>query len=320
MLKKFKKLVIASTLFCLSSTLALADTSIKIMPNKEFKAQNLSDAKIRDIVKQNIDLTKLVDVLEIRVQTIFNPKTNSPDHLLVYTLSAKNYSYTITQIKLNSAFQKTAVVSHYHLSKLDQSQQPGMKHLNDITCPDTAVEMLSATPVSYIRTAGNAIKHITNLATAYKYNAKSLLDTDATVENYVAYLSCPNLKGFYNIGHGSEDGIMLDDGILSHDVISEKLKDTLHEKVVVLFNSCEVFQDPLKGSLINDADAQKYAGGITPLRIGPSELASQCFWVSAFAHYDATSSLEFCNYHFDQKQGDIWGIDGKGSETLRLPG
>lgn len=206
-----------------------------------------------------------------------------------------------------------AMTSNYKMTSQDYAQQPSALYAK-AECPDPDMQVVSGTPVPDITTAGAAINNVTSEASAYGFKSFALLGKDATAKNYLSYLNCPALKGFYNVGHGSENGIWLDDGVLSSAAISAELKGKLHTHTVVVFNSCEVFRNPLKKALIWDAGAQKYVGGYTSLLIGPSELASQCFWNSSFAKKSMTVSTTFCNKYFDST--DTWGIGGMGKDIF----
>jgi len=108
--------------------------------------------------------------------------------------------------------------------------------------------------------------------------------------------------------------ILVADGYVTYQFFQNQLKGKLNEKTVILFNSCEVFNEPFKSAVIVNADSQKYLGGITTLQIGPSENASVCFWTNEWAGKSMTASIAQCNKDFDGD--DTFGIDGKGSDIF----
>lgn len=313
--RKFKRLLFLAVCYLVSSSL-FAATPIKVIANTHFDHQNLSNEKIIEIIKGSIHLDNRADIFGVRVQPIFNPQNGKIDHLLVYLLSSKTYSYTITRIDLYANAQASKVIENYHFNKEDNAQQP-RSLIGAIECPDNNIEIVTATPVPEIPTAKTAVETIANQAKSYRYKSTQLLGEEATVNNYVAYLSCPKLKGFLNIGHGYNEGIILADGILSSEMIRTELKGKFQKRAVIAFNSCEVFNNPLKQTMIDDADARKYSGGISPLLIGPSEAASQCFWDAAFKLHPMAFSVSYCNLKFDPR--DQWGMGGKGWNFLMLP-
>lgn len=311
MQKHLRRIAIFSAL-CLASTHAIANEIPMSLLSSVKGNHAVAINKVTDIVKQNISLSPTSGNSKAEVQMIFDSK-NKPDYLLVYLLSAKNYSFTITKIKVDENYHVTSVTPDYHLQKNDYAQQPKVA---TPSCPDDSVELVSATPVDTYPTAKDAVDHVYQQAGEKGYVAKELLGDEASVESYMNWLSCPNLKAFYNVGHGSSDGIMLSDGVLSHDNFTGELNKKLGERAVVLFNSCEVENDPLKSSITEDADAQKYAGGISNLVIGPSEAASKCFWDAALDQQPMTANLADCNQKYDS--GDQFGIDGHGADLLNL--
>lgn len=300
----FRFAIFISLLF---SSATFAQTAISVMPNA--KLSPALSSEIANIVKKNVDLSG--DIQKAKVQVIY--KDNKPSYLLVYLLSSKNYSLTITKIELNAKFKSTSVIKNYRLQKQDLQQQP--KKFS--ACPNEAVNFVSGTPADEIPTAKAVIEQVTTMATENGYTAAKMLGDEASVENYIGWLSCPNLKGFYNVGHGNDSGILLADGFLSHEVFKTELNAKLAARTVVLFNSCEVVNDPLKSSITEDANAQKYAGGITTLWIGPSEKASQCFWAEAFKHQEMSPALAYCAEKHDPT--DVWGIEGHGADVLNNP-
>lgn len=311
-LKKFLVLVLSAAGF-LTSTISFADgIPITLLSNAN-GTYSLPIDKIVDIVKKNIVSLSPSDYYKAKVQVIYDEQ-QKPDYLLVYLLSAKNYSYTVTKIKINEEYQPSSVISNYQLQKKDIQEQPSTKLNPALACPDEATEFVSATPVDDIRTAKEAIDYTYEKALAHGYKVHKMLGNEASVENYQNWLTCPNLKGFFNVGHGSNTAIMLSDGILSNEFFNNELKDKLHKRTVILFNSCNVHNDPLKGSVTESAEAQKYAGGITSLLIGPSEQASKCFWDAAFSQQSLTSSLSDCNHKYDPR--DVFGIEGHGLDLF----
>lgn len=308
----FKNILLICILTFFIPVLAFATVPINVIPNPKLTQPFSSD--IIDIVKKNINLSSTANIYKARVQVIY--QQNKPDYLLVYMLSAKNYSLTITKINLDKSLKVVSVTPNYHLQKDDLQQQPGINK-TDYPCPNEAISFVSGTPADDIPTAKEVIENVTRQAAVNGYNSQQLLGTEATIKNYISVLNCPNLKAFFNVGHGNDSGILLWDGFLSSQVFQGELKAKLAGRAVVLFNSCEVMNDPLKSTIIEDANAQKYVGGVTTLWIGPSERASQCFWDEAFKYQEMTPVLKYCNQKHDPE--DVFGIDGHGADVLSLP-
>lgn len=270
--------------------------------------------KILKIVSDSIANLPTNEYGSVRVQ-IIHDEEDQPSALLVYLLSAKNYSFTIMKIAIDDRYQVLSVIPNYQ-AKADELSQSLNTRNENLVCPDKKTEIVVATPVPDYPTAKAAINYVFDQSQAKGYKTVKLLGEEANTKAYMNYMVCPKLKGFYNVGHGSTSGILLADGVLSNTAFQTLLKDKLREHVVVLFNSCQVDNDPLKSSITEQADAQKYAGGISNLRIGPSEEASKCFWDAGFAREKLTLAMKTCNEKYDDK--DNFGIGGHGSDKLRL--
>ncbi|MDF1797300.1 MAG: hypothetical protein P1U63_12260 [Coxiellaceae bacterium] len=304
---------IAGATLALSVTTALANPSITLMGNAK-GTYSVPLSNITQLIKQNIDTSANSPYAAIKIQPIYN-HNGKINYLLAYLPSKTNYSFSITRINLNQTHgtQYTAgnVINNYHLSTADWQQQPRTKSLG--VCPDKNVEFVAATSVPQYPTAKEYVEKVFDDAVSHGYKSVKLEGDEASVGAYENYLSCPNLKGFFNIGHGGPSGIMLSDGMLGSYQFSQMHKE-LHEKAVILLNSCEVFNDPLKSAVLNGSDPQKYAGGISTLGIGTSEPASACFWDHAFNGKPLTDWLNKCATTIDAN--DTWGIGGLGGNTL----
>lgn len=310
----FKKLLITSIIFSLSTIAFATDIPISLLAHSK-NTTSVPINKVTTLVQKNISLTNASEYSKANVEVIFD-RNNKPDYLLVYLLSAKTYHFSITKIKINENYEVISVTPNYVLQKNDYEQQK-LLHATGPKCPDKSVEFVAATPVPSYPTAKDAVDTVYQQAKSSGYVAIELLGDDASVGNYENWLVCPKLKGFFNVGHGNSLEILLADGLLTHDNISTLIKNKLGEHALLLFNSCEVDNDPLKSSITEDADAQKYAGGITTLYIGPSEAASKCFWDAAFHKQALSVSLENCNNSLDPQ--DQFGISGHGADILNAP-
>ncbi len=308
-----EKHVIVAAVLALSSTAALANPSITLMGNSQ-GTYNVPLTSITEIVKQNIDTSANSPYASIKVQPIY-ANNGTIDHLLAYLPSKTNYSFTITRINVNAtkgnSYTAGSVTNNYQPTKTDWQQQPRVKGFG--VCPDPTVEFVAATSVPNYPTAKKYIEKGYDDAVKYGYKSVKLEGDEASTTSYENYLACPKLKGFYNIGHGAPYGILLSDGMLGSAQFKQMNKE-LHERAVVVLNSCEVFNDPLKSAVLDGTDPQKYAGGISTLGIGTSEPASYCFWDHAFNQKGLTNWLHKCADKIDPN--DTWGIGGLGTETL----
>ena len=126
-----------------------------------------------------------------------------------------------------------------------------------------------------IPTAVDGINYSYTAAVNAGYTTVKLLGSEENTTDIDNWLSCPNLKYWGRIGHGYTGGIVLDDGYLTSSYFDSLPTGALNG-ITLYFNSCEVFNDPLKSSILNK-DAYKFIGGICSLYIGPSEDVFMCW-------------------------------------------
>ncbi|MHB1946806.1 MAG: hypothetical protein ACYCQI_01675 [Gammaproteobacteria bacterium] len=169
------------------------------------------------------------------------------------------------------------------------SQSPNYAYPYTPHCPDHRVQFVIGNNFTQHPELEEVVLKVQMLAMIKGYhpiymdiNRHPLLGPHPTVHNYLDWMSCPNVKGFYNESHGNPDGIALKDDDLIYSLIDKNLVNQLKEKVV-LFDSCDTFQNPLLSSMTDKSkgNSQKYIAGIVPLRFGPSEKTAACFWFEA---------------------------------------
>src|SRR5262249_17302203 len=147
--------------------------------------------KVVKVVKENIAGLNPAYYYQAKVQVIYNDR-NQIDYLLVYLLSAQNYSFTITKIKINENYQVLSTTPDYQLQPNDFKQQPRRYEDKEASCPDESIEFVSATCVPGIATAKEAIETVYDQAVKEGYKAMKLLGDEASVQNYKNWLMCPN--------------------------------------------------------------------------------------------------------------------------------
>lgn len=307
-----KTLKNALVIAALTPAIALANVnSISLLSNP--KDKNLPTEVIINIVKNNINSPS---ANKAKVQVVYNNQ-NKPDYLLAFLLPEKSYSVTITKIKIDGNLKVVSVSPNYHLTKEDLKQQASARlNKRNFTCPDSSINFVVGTAYDDFPTAVEAVNKAYDQANSSGYTAKKLLGVEASVENYLNLLSCPNLKGFYSIGGGSEEGILVSDGFVTFENINDELKGKLTNTVVV-FNTGHVWRDPMKKSIVIEANAQKYVAGISDMWVGPSEQATLCFWDAAFKGQSMSNALISCNETHDSQ--DEIEIKGLGSDLLNKP-
>jgi parallel beta-helix repeat protein len=138
----------------------------------------------------------------------------------------------------------------------------------------TTYDFLFDTPCYDIPTAVNAVNNVSTYATNQNYTVNTLIGSSATLSNIENAITNDNIIAMGNIGHGNDEGILLYDGFLDYTWFASQ---DLSNKIF-FFNSCQVFNDPLKSAILDDGNARTFTGGIVDLPIGSSEYVFQDFW------------------------------------------
>ena len=322
--KNINKILLALVSCVACTTLSAAanytDTTtvpVRVM-DPTHRVNNFDKAELIKLVKTNIDLDAN-KILNVAIQPVFTGKRITSAY--VYLSDKKQYKFTTTKITLDqqnhSNYQLVSIDPNYRMSKSEKSNLNKANFEPNPPCPDPDADFVVASDLyTQIPSVKSALDDVAQKATEKGYHVVKLYELNATARNYEKYLDCPQMKGFFSIGHGSPDGILVDDEMLTSDFF-DSMNHLMRKQTVVEFNSCEVFNDPLKSSVINGAQARKYVGGKTTLWIGTSEPASACFWDKALNHKDLKKSLNQCVADHDPT--DTYGIGGHGKDRLLTP-
>jgi len=330
-------------LMLVGATPGLAAVPIEIFPNQHWGQKHLDAAQINKIVNKQVwnaarekvkaktasKTTKSIqDTVSLQYITgedeyhkakvkMAYDDTGAADHLVVYLLSKTSYSVETIRVDLDNNYGVSKVTTNYDtsLEDLQYTIQADDSYAGG-TCPDTTVDMVfGSTEASDIRTAGQAVDNAAKIGRDAGYNVVTLKDSEENIQNVKDWLACENLIVFGRVGHGYENGIVLDDGELKNDHF-ESLSSTALNNNLVYFNSCLVHNDPLEPAIVN-AGAQKYIGGDVNLSIGPSEDVFICVMDRVINDGDAIStSLTECEQQHYRNQSQVRGSDGIGDHGI----
>ncbi len=281
------------------------DPTFDFLPNIKTQLFNSSQvaidqARAIELVKKTLNISANNSYRSVRIRFVYNVQ-NQIEALQVFLLSSQQKSFEIVKINLTNQFVVTSVQRNYELSRADLLQSPLYAHQIQGTCPDQSVQFVIGNnfqiqgPME--ESVENEVQLVYQLAKEKGYNPVLLNINNSeglqpTVQSYIDWMSCPNVKGFYNEAHGSPSGIMLSDDMFTNEIVDKNLIMKLSHDVV-LFDSCSVFNDPLLSSMTNffKGNAKQYMGGIVPLPFGPSERTASCFWAEAFNQQRLTQDL-----------------------------
>ena len=212
------------------------------------------------------------------------------DHYLLYLLSGKSWSMTKIRVDLDNSGK---------IKRLIDSYQENEKELQTSTeaepvCPDNSVQFLAISAYPGVAAVDKSIA-IVSEAAKKKFKTVTISSETADGKTYKNWLSCPNLKGIYSIGHGAPEGIMVGNGdMISSDFFTSEKFINKYKKTTVIINACQVFNYPFGTELMFGSaeqasafahnpgpSAYQYMGGHTNLVFFYSELSSACFIAKA---------------------------------------
>lgn len=256
-------------------------------PEKIFSVSSLPapvNQMVRDVESKRKDIYKIV-VYKFQ------------NYYVLYLLSSKYWETTKIRVDVTATGTVSNVTDSYQGNEAESKAL--LKGLNSSdSCPDPAVQFVAISPVPELGNVRQAIDEVYQAASK-KYKAVKILGDDANAKAYAAWLSCPNLKGFYSVGHGDNMELMVANGETVPYIIFHDMRYTykyLNNQTILIFNSCEVFNHPF-GSEITFGNAYSatdyeinpgplpalFMAGYTRILVGPSELTSACFITKGLA-------------------------------------
>ncbi len=284
-------------------------TGVQVLPVRGALPSALSSSNIEALVTKNLNVAPY---RLVRVQVIMDAMEGH-SHLLVHLHSKTRHSVHFAAIFLDSHFNVVRVIDPYALKEQDRAGQP---EVASTACPDPTAEFIAFCP-NDVALEQQITKDVAQSARAHGLKTAELLIKDATRANYLAYMSCPNVKGNFYDGDSNPSEFVTVDGVITAD---EMRSVRFNYSVTNIWLACQAFNDPMMSSLINDAQSQKFAAGISDLEVGPSDNTGKCAMIAALDGQPMTQAFHDCYNQYDVTT-DQWGFDGKGADLFgKLPG
>ncbi len=252
---------------------------------------------IEKIVKEKFSIDEYE---QVKIQSLYNPKTQSDDFIL-YLLPKNNHNLMTARINMD----------HTRFISIEKNFIP-TSQLQETTCPDPSIEFIVFAPNDNDLEQKITMK-IANAAERQGLKTIRLLRENATRENYLNYLVCPQLKGNFYDGNANPYMILTYDGFIHVDEIQTTLANQFQYKVIHVWVAGEAFENPMESAMIDMAKAQRFMAGESSLTIGPSDLTGACTMNKAILHESITDSLAACYKKYGLRI-DRWGLGGYGSD------
>jgi|GEM_PF-2035766 len=275
-------------------------------PSRSLSKESTADrtvyeAKVTQFVQTNFDLKKYHHV---GVQTI-QDVTGRKDHLLLILHSATSHRADVSSVRLNSQNEPISIETNYQVRDEDIASQPRAVS----ACPDPSVQFIAFAP-NNIALELQITQDVANSAKARGLKTVELYTTNATRANYLAYMSCPNLKGNFYDGDANPSLITTYDGMIGS---SELANLNFNHHVTNIWLACQAFNDPMLTTMIKTNQSQKYAAGQNDLLVGPSDRTAACTMNAALRGQPMSTAFQRCYQALDVS-ADHWGFDGDGSD------
>lgn len=256
-------------------------------PIKEYKSLDLEDKpRVEKIIRDYVLPQSKGEYCLVNVR-IKRDKDKKHQYLIAYMMRKDIYLVEVVKVDLDNNFKKQNIIFNYDDSK-DRKEEEEDFRANEDSEYKEEYDFIASTPIpDKSSTAHAAVEYLHTQAIHAGLKSKKLLGNEATIANYKQYLTC-GLKGFVNIGHGNADLIALYDGTLDYNWFKHVSNGALNNEIVY-FNSCRVFNNPLKDAVMN-AGTRTFIGGIVDLKVGSSEQVCKHFWdkiLSTQIHMDA---------------------------------
>ncbi len=256
-----------------------SDVPVEVFASVLAQHKELATNTIVEIVKGELDAEFAQGpYLKAQVDVLFDGKA-VPSILIVYLLRSDTYLVEAAKITLGANYEVTLVEKNYTPQDTERTEAIAPPP----TCPDPTIQVLLSTCTTEFPTAVEGVNTSYDYAVSAGYTARKLLGTEENTTAIKNWLSCPNLLYWGRIGHGSTTGILLSDATLSYTYFNTLQPSGLNDKALY-FNSCQVFNNPLRSSILG-AGADKFIGGICNLLIGPSEEVFKCWNNHNFNHH-----------------------------------
>ena len=299
-----KSVIVLLALIC--AVARAEETPIIILKSKVHKI-GVPAKEIISEIRKRFDTQKY---REIKVQPIYDD-SGDPDHLLIYLLAKQHHHVTFARADVDEDYHFLSIDQPYRPTSADLEEQPGDES-TPTTCPDPSVQFIAFAPNNE-STEQEITKEVADAAAAHKLKTVVLALEHATRQNYLAYMSCPNVRGNFYDGDADPTVITTTDGLISYENFDTTLKQKFAKRMTNIWLACEAYNDPMLTSVAEHAESRKYAAGINDLMVGPSDRAAACAMEAALDGKPMTQSFHDCYLKFDV-QKDQWGFGGPGSD------
>jgi hypothetical protein len=283
---------------------AFAETPIEVIPNK---GAPMDESAVIAKVKASMS----VDQYQSIKAQVVSITPGVVDSILVYLRDQNQVTSTSIQIDHRKSLR---AIGKWFVPQ-SRSNEAELAQTTSVICPDESVQFIAMSQRKLPRDQ-NAVNEVADAAEKAGLVTVKLLNEKATRQNYLNYLSCPNLIGDFYDGDSNPTLVEAVDAPVSAQDFSIVLKGAFRNHVTHIWVACQAFNDPMLSAMVKDAQAQKFIAGKVDLVGGYSDRTGVCTMEAAIAGQSISKSFEECRLKQDLKFHDRWGIGGTGSDYL----
>lgn len=293
-------------LFVVTCLCAFSSAAITYEINYKRGVPSISDKKIEQMVSDALNLDKSTAPYYRSLVNVYARDSREDTYFVVYLY--RSDSYTVTSFLLEVKDSRVVTVMTGYVEESREEDVCG-------TCPDQTVEVL----ISYLEDAlfPGAIQHgqkaYTDALAAGKKVALliGIAETKSAVTNY---LTCPKLRIWGRIGHGSTSTIQLNDrtNFTTSDI--SKNAQYINGKTFV-FNSCLCHNDPFEPAM-KSAGAYFFAAGDISLSGGREGVFSSFCKKAIAGKMELTQAMT--QAVSENNYPNAWGYSGAGQAPYYL--
>jgi hypothetical protein len=282
--------------------------NVQVLHHGRSMLRPVSEAAVVDAVRRSLDLSPF---RQAKVEVI-DGIDGKPDHLVVHLLSRTKHHLEFARLDVDAHYNVLRTTRRYGRSIEDREPQ----RLSDVatSCPDPSVQFLAFCP-NDDQLELDTTNGVADFAEKKGLKTVRLLQTKATRQAYLDYMSCPNLLGNFYDGDSDPSSIVVYDGTLDAEEFEGALKGKFQLQTTNIWVACEAYNDPMLSSVQKGAKAKKYAAGINDLEVGPSDAAAACAMEAAISGDAMTAAFQKC-YKDKDTTDDQWGFGGDGTDTF----
>jgi hypothetical protein len=227
----------------------------------------------------------------IRAHVIYNQQ-GIPEKLVLLRFHKNGHTFDFMAVHLDANLEFRAIESDYRPSHSDQD---ATSDYATAQCPDTSVQFISISPYDDTENPNAVFERSIAMAAAQSAREAGLKTVelyreDATAQNWLNYMSCPNVVGNFYDGDSNSTGIVAHASWLSYEDFQTFLTRAFRYRAINYWIACNADDEPFRRAMEVTTQSQQLAAGVTELGVGSSDYIGLCAMQLAITSGKMTSA------------------------------